>query len=298
METWLLRLGGLQGASDKTIEAYRRDVSGFLGFLTRYKAGDIGKRSLGEISVTDMRAWMASERQRGIAARSLARQLSAVKSFYRWLAEAEGIDAAAVLTMRGPRAKLRLPRPISAAAAVDLIELVEVQHKEAWVSARDTAVITLLYGCGMRISEALGLNRSDAPLAEVLRITGKGGKERLLPVLPVARVAVDAYLKACPYDLAPDGPLFIGIRGRRLGARAVQLLMQNLRNQLGLPATTTPHALRHSFATHLLEAGGDLRTIQELLGHASLSTTQIYTGVDQARLMEVYNQSHPKARDR
>ncbi len=298
MNTWLLRLGGLQGASDKTIEAYRRDVSGFLGFLTGYKGGDIGKRSLGEISVTDMRAWMAAERQRGVAARSLARELSAVKSFYRWLAEVEGIDSAAVLTMRGPRAKVRLPRPVSAAAAIDLIELVDVQHKETWVSARDTAVVTLLYGCGMRISEALGLNRSEAPFPEVLHISGKGGKERLLPVLPVAQAAVEAYLKACPYDLPPDGPLFIGVRGKRLGARAVQLLMQNLRNQLGLPATTTPHALRHSFATHLLEAGGDLRTIQELLGHASLSTTQVYTGVDQARLMEVYNQSHPKARDK
>ncbi len=298
MNTWLLRLAGLQGASDKTIDAYRRDVSGFLGFLASYKDKDIGKRTLGSISVTDMRAWMAAERQRGVAARSLARELSAVKSFYRWLAEVEGIDAAAVSTMRGPRAKTRLPRPVSAAAAIKLIDLVDVQHKETWVLARDTAVVTLLYGCGLRISEALGLNRADAPLPEVLRITGKGGKTRLVPVLPVAQTAVAAYLKVCPYDLPLDGPLFIGQRGKRLGARAVQLLMQNLRNQLGLPLTTTPHALRHSFATHLLEAGGDLRTIQELLGHASLSTTQVYTGVDQARLMEVYNQSHPKAREK
>lgn len=298
MNTWLLRLAGLQGASDKTIEAYRRDVCGFIGFLSGYKGSDIGLRILGLVSVTDMRAWMASERQRGVAARSLARELSAVKSFYRWLAEVEGVDAAAVSTMRGPRAKPRLPRPVSASAAVDLIDLVDVQHKEAWVSARDTAVVTLLYGCGLRISEALNLNRQDAPLPEVLRITGKGGKERLVPVLPVAQAAVDAYLKSCPYDLSSKGPLFIGVRGKRLGARAVQLLMQNLRNQLGLPATTTPHALRHSFATHLLEAGGDLRTIQELLGHASLSTTQVYTGVDQARLMEVYEQSHPKSQDK
>ncbi len=298
MNNWLQRLAGLQGASDKTIDAYRRDVSGFLGFLAGYKGREIGLRGLGDISVTDMRAWMAFERQRGVAARSLARELSAVKSFYRWLADTQGIDAAAVSSIRGPKAKTRLPRPISAKAAVALIDNIEVQHKEAWVAARDVAVVTLLYGCGLRISEALGLNRSDAPLPEVLRIAGKGGKERLVPVLPVARAAVESYLAVCPYDLGVDGPLFIGVRGKRLGARAAQLLMQNLRNQMGLPATTTPHALRHSFATHLLEAGGDLRTMQELLGHASLSTTQVYTGVDQARLMEVYQKSHPKGRDK
>ncbi len=296
MNSWLSRLAGLHGASDKTIEAYRRDVSGFLGFLTKYKDGDIGKNSLAGISITDMRAWMAAERQRGISARSLARELSAVKSFYRWLAETENIDAAAVTSMRGPRSKPRLPRPISQSGAVDLIKMVDVQRAERWVSDRDTAVIILLYGCGLRISEALNLNRMAAPLPETMHIIGKGKKERLVPVLPVARQAVETYLESCPYDLPADGPLFIGVQGRRLGSRSVQLLMQNLRNQLGLPATATPHSLRHSFATHLLEAGGDLRTIQELLGHASLSTTQIYTGVDQERLMEVYQKSHPKGR--
>ncbi|NOR63645.1 MAG: tyrosine-type recombinase/integrase [Rhodobacteraceae bacterium] len=295
MQRWLEAVQ-VAGKSEKTIEAYQRDVSGFLGFLTSYRGGDIGLRTLADLKVTDMRAWMAHERGRGISARSLARALSAVKGFYGWLNEAEGVDNPSVASMRGPKAKQRLPRPVEAGDAREMISLVDIQHKEAWVGARDMAVLLLLYGCGMRISEALGLNRGQAPLPEVLRIIGKGKKERLLPVLPVARDAVESYLKACPYDLSEDGPLFIGIRGKRLGARGVQKLMLALRQQLGLPSTATPHALRHSFATHLLEAGGDLRTIQELLGHASLSSTQVYTSLDQTRLMEVYEQSHPAAK--
>ncbi len=295
MQRWL-EAAQVAGKSGKTLEAYRRDLSGFLGFLTAYQGGDAGLRALARIGVSDMRAWMAHERGRGLSARSLARALSAVKGFYRWLNEAEGVDNPAVASMRGPKVQPRLPRPIAAGAAREMISMVDIQHKESWVGARDAAVLLLLYGCGMRISEALGLARGQAPLPEVLRITGKGNKERLLPVLPVARAAVEAYLKACPYDLAQDGPLFIGVRGKRLGARAVQKLMQDLRGQLGLPATATPHALRHAFATHLLEAGGDLRTIQALLGHASLTSTQVYTSLDETRLMEVYNRSHPAAK--
>ena len=297
MQRWL-ETAQVAGKAEKTLEAYQRDVSGFLGFLTSYRGGDIGLRTLAELTVTDMRAWMAHERGRGLSVRSLARALSAIKGFYGWLNEAEGVDNPSVASMRGLKPKPRLPRPVEARDAREMISLVDIQHKEAWVGARDMAVLLLLYGCGMRISEALGLNRRQAPLPEVLRIIGKGGKERLLPVLPVAREAVETYLKACPYDLSEDGPLFIGIRGKRLGARAVQKLMEALRQQLGLPSTATPHALRHSFATHLLEAGGDLRTIQELLGHASLSSTQVYTNLDQTRLMEVYEQSHPAAKSR
>jgi len=297
MQRWL-EAAQVAGKSEKTIEAYQRDVSGFLGFLIRYRGGGIGLRTLAELNVTDMRAWMAHERGRGLSARSLARALSAVKGFFGWLNEAEGVDNPSVSSMRGPKPRPRLPRPVEAQDAREMISLVDIQHKEAWVGARDMAVLLLLYGCGMRISEALGLNRRQAPLPEVLRIIGKGGKERLLPVLPVARAGVESYLKACPYDLCEDGPLFIGIRGKRLGARAVQKLMETLRQQLGLPSTATPHALRHSFATHLLEAGGDLRTIQELLGHASLSSTQVYTSLDQTRLMKVYEQSHPAAKSR
>ena len=296
LEDWLDQMRGVRGASPRTITAYRRDVSGYLGFLALHHGGPAGRRALAEVTTSDMRAWMARERGRGLSARSLARALSAVKSFYAWLADAHGIEAAAVTATRGPKQKTRLPRPVDSDAARALIITVEAQSLEPWIAARDVAVVTLLYGCGLRISEALGLTWSDTPLPDTLRITGKGGRQRIVPVLPVARRAVETYRGLCPYDPGPAAPLFLGARGGPLNPRHVQKVMQAARMQLGLPATATPHALRHSFATHLLEAGGDLRTIQELLGHASLATTQIYTGVDQTRLMEVYERAHPRAR--
>jgi len=296
MEVWLEKLRALNGAAEKTTEAYRRDVSGFLGFLSLHLGGDVGKAALGAITTADMRAWMASERQRGIAARSLARELSAVKSFYRWLGDNEQITSAAVSAMRAPKLKPRLPRPVSPVAAKALIDTVELQHETAWIAARDVAIVTLLYGCGLRISEALGLPRSTHPLPDILRITGKGDKTRIVPVLPVVQSAIFDYIRLCPFDVPPDGPLFLGLRGKRLNPRMVQKLLESSRLQLGLPATATPHALRHSFATHLLEAGGDLRTIQELLGHASLSTTQAYTAVNQTHLLEIYEKAHPDGR--
>jgi integrase/recombinase XerC len=296
LEDWLDQMRGVRGASPRTITAYRRDVSGYLGFLALHHGGPAGRRALTEVTTSDMRAWMARERGRGLSARSLARALSAVKSFYAWLADAHGIEAAAVTATRGPKQKARLPRPVDSDAARALIITVEAQSLEPWIAARDVAVVTLLYGCGLRISEALGLTGSDAPLPDTLRITGKGGRQRIVPVLPVARRAVETYRDLCPYDPDPAKPLFLGARGGPLNPRHVQKVMQAARMQLGLPPTATPHALRHSFATHLLEAGGDLRTIQELLGHASLATTQIYTGVDQTRLMEVYEHAHPRAR--
>ncbi len=293
---WLAQLAAVRGASPRTITAYRRDVAGYLGFLARHWGGPFGVARLSEVGATDLRAWMAQERDRGLSARSLARALSAVKSFHAWLAEAEGAESPAVSATRGPRLKARLPRPVSPAAAKDLIATIELQSLKSWVGARDMAVATLLYGCGLRISEALALTQGDAPLAEVLRIRGKGGRERLAPVLPVVRRAVETYRALCPFAPGPSAPLFLGARGGPLNPRLVQGAMAAARRQLGLPATATPHALRHSFATHLLEAGGDLRTIQELLGHASLATTQVYTGVDQVRLMESYMAAHPKAR--
>ncbi len=296
LEQWLERMRAVRGVSEKTIEAYRRDVSGFLGFLGSHLGGPAGKSALAAITISDMRAWMASERNRGLSARSLARSLSAVKSFYRWLGEEFGIEAASVTATRAPKLKQRLPRPVEASAAKALIERVELQSQTPWIAARDVAVVTLLYGCGLRISEALSLTRGDHPLPEVLRINGKGDKTRIVPVLPAARTAVADYIKHCPYKPAPDGPLFLGLRGGALNPRQIQKTMEQSRLQLGLPATATPHALRHSFATHLLEAGGDLRSIQELLGHASLSTTQAYTAVNQARLMEVYDKAHPRTK--
>jgi len=296
LEDWLAQLGAVRGASQKTLVAYRRDVSTYLGFLAGHWGGPAGAAALARVSTTDLRAWMAHERGRGLSARSVARALSAVRSFHAWLAEARGLIAPAVTATRGPRVKPRLPRPLAPDAAKALIATVEAQSLEPWVAARDAAVVTLLYGCGLRISEALGLRQGAAPLGDMLRVKGKGGKERLVPVLPVAAKAVEAYRALMPFPPDPAAPLFRGVRGGALNQRQIQQVMADARMQLGLPPTATPHALRHSFATHLLEAGGDLRTIQELLGHATLATTQVYTGVDQARLMEVYAAAHPKAR--
>ena len=297
LEDWLAQLGSVRGMSPRTLVAYRRDVSGYLGFLAWHWGGPAGAAALGRVATADLRAWMAQERGRGLSARSLARALSAVKGFHAWLAESRGLVAPAVTATRGLRIKTRLPRPVAPDAARALIAAVELQSTAPWIGARDLAVVTLLYGCGLRISEALGLRQADAPLGEVLRIRGKGGRERLVPVLPVAARAVEAYRAILPFAPEPAAPLFLGARGGALNPRAVQQAMARARMQLGLPATATPHALRHSFATHLLEAGGDLRTIQELLGHATLASTQVYTGVDQARLMQAYAAAHPKARE-
>lgn len=292
---WLDHCRALGGASDNTIKAYQSDVIGFLAFMTQHHGDAQGLGPLSKITVSDMRSWMASERARGIGARSLARSLSAVKTFYRWLSDREGFEATAVLSTRSPKFTKKLPRPLAIDAATAMIETVELQARDGWVAARDAAVVTLLYGCGLRISEALGLTGADAPLPPVMRITGKGGKERIVPVIDAARDAVDTYLKLSPHPVEPNSPLFRGTRGGALNPRIVQKVMEKSRLQLGLPATATPHAMRHSFATHLLTAGGDLRAIQELLGHASLSTTQAYTAVDTAHLMDVYNRTHPKA---
>ena len=292
---WLDHQRALAGAAENTITAYQTDVIGFLSFMTQHMGDAQGLGPVARIGVRDMRSWMAHERGRGVGPRSLARALSAVKSFYRWLAEREGFEPTAVLSTRSPKFQKKLPRPLAEPAAQEMINMVERQANDPWIAARDSAVVTLLYGCGLRISEALGLTGASAPLSDVLRIKGKGGKERIVPVLDVARVAVDAYVAVCPYSIGDDAPLFKAVRGGPLSPRAIQKVMEQARMQLGLPATATPHAMRHSFATHLLSAGGDLRTIQELLGHASLSTTQAYTAVDAARLMEVYDQAHPKA---
>ncbi len=295
LSEWLDVKSALDNTSKNTHDAYQRDVMDFLAFLTEHRGERGGKDMLVSLQVGDMRSWMAHLRARKISARSLARKLSSVKSFYKWFAKREGIDPTIVLSTKAPKFQNKLPRPLAEEAAQDLLTTVESQSLTPWIAARDTAVITLLYACGLRISEALALTGADAPLGTSLRITGKGGKERIVPVIDVARTAVDAYCRACPYDLDPSSPLFRGTRGGALNPRIIQKTMQNVRLQLGLPPSATPHALRHSFATHLLSAGGDLRSIQELLGHANLSTTQAYTGVDTARLMEVYSQTHPKA---
>ena len=295
LERWLTHLRALDGAAANTITAYGRDVGRFLGFLATHRGGAAGTTALSALPLQDIRAWMAHERARGLSARSLARALSAVKGFTAWLADRDGLDATAILSTRGPKHRRKLPRPLSEDGARAMLASVGDQSREDWIAARDTAVVTLLYGCGLRISEALALTGADHPLPDVLRITGKGGKTRLVPVLPAARAGIADYVRLCPYDLSRSEPLFRGARGGPLNPRLIALVMEKTRMQLGLPATATPHALRHSFATHLLSAGGDLRAIQELLGHASLSTTQAYTAVDAARLMEVYEKAHPRA---
>ncbi len=295
LDRWLAQLSAVRQRSAKTVEAYRRDVAGYLAFLTLHRGGPVGRAALGQVSLGDLRAWMAAERARGLSSASLARALSAVRAFYKWLDAAEGVDCAAIHVVRSPRTPARLPRPVPETGARAVLSAVG-DHAEPWIAARDQAALTLIWGSGLRISEALGLRQGAAPLGEVIRVTGKGGKERDVPVLPAASQAVDHYLDLCPHGAEPGEALFLGARGGPLSPRILQKVMAEARMALGLPASATPHALRHSFATQLLAAGGDLRAIQELLGHASLSTTQIYTQVDEARLMEIYDKAHPKGR--
>ena len=286
--------------SPKTVEAYRRDLRQFLSFLAEHHGAFADLETFSALAQADIRAFMAQRRAAGVESRSLLRALAGLRSFARHL-EREGKGKAAVFSsVRTPKLARRLPKPVPIDAAKDLTDPAtrEGESRAPWVLARDAAVIALLYGAGLRISEALGLTRAEAPIgtSDSLTVTGKGQKTRMVPVIAPIRRAVESYLALCPYALAPTGPLFVGTRGGPLSPRLIQLAVERMRGALGLPSTATPHALRHSFATHLLSRGGDLRTIQELLGHASLSTTQVYTAVDSTRLIEAYRSAHPRAR--
>ena len=294
LDAWLTGEGAIRGRSPHTLAAYREDVAGFLGFIGTHHGTPALPGGLGALTLGDMRAFAAFERGRGLSARSLARRLSAVRSFLRWLSDREGFDASVALSMRGPRYRRSLPRPIAPEQARALLDAAATERDTPWIAARDVAVLTLLYGCGLRISEALALSGRDWPMGDSLLIQGKGGRERMVPLLPAARQAVADYLRLCPHPLSADGPLFFGLRGGRLGQQAVSKAMIGLRARLGLPPTATAHALRHSFATHLLAAGADLRSIQQLLGHATLGTTQIYTGIDEAHLLAAHRAAHPR----
>ena len=300
VQAWLDNLADERRLSAHTIAAYRRDLGDFLRFLAEHEGRAPDLAALARLSIRDLRAWLAHRAGEARAKTSTARALSVVRVFFRYL-EREGVAVSSALALvRGPRIPRGVPRPLSQDQARAVVDL-DARSAGApdWVARRDAAVLLLLYGCGLRIGEALGLDRADAPAADgtlrSLMITGKGNKQRLVPVLPVVAEAIADYLAACPHVLEPGDPLFVGVRGRRLQPRLVQHTMARLRGALGLPASATPHALRHSFATHLLTAGGDLRTIQELLGHASLSTTQRYTEVDEAGLMAAYTAAHPRA---
>ncbi|MBO9423318.1 tyrosine recombinase XerC [Labrenzia sp. R4_1] len=293
---WLDHLSDERRLSEKTLIAYERDLRQFLRFLTDHLGGAPGIKDIADLRPADFRGFLAQRRRNKVQSRSLARGLAGIRSFLKFLERRGEINAAASDAVRPPRQSRSLPKPVSAKDAIDITSGDLAMETEAWVEARNAAVLTLLYGCGLRISEALSLTGKMAPQpgTKSMRIVGKGRKERIVPILPAVCEAVAHYVKLCPYAISPDGPLFLGARGGPLNPRMIQLSMAKLRGALGLPETATPHALRHSFATHLLAGGGDLRTIQELLGHASLASTQIYTEIDGAHLLAAYDKAHPR----
>jgi integrase/recombinase XerC len=295
---WLQHLAHERRASPRTLEAYGFAAARYIGFLEQHRGEALTLPALGAIAAGEVRAWLAWLRRgdRPLSPRSMSQALSAVRTFHRFADVRLDTPNAAIALVRGPRVKPGAPRPVTEDQARGMIAEPGLDpDREDWEAARDAAVLTLLYGCGLRISEALSLKRSDSPLSDQIRITGKGSKTRIVPVLPAVREAVDAYLAALPVVLEPTDALFRAKRGGDYSPRHAQALMQGLRSRLGLPASATPHALRHSFATHLLGAGADLRVIQELLGHASLSTTQRYTAVDAQALLSSYASAHPRA---
>ncbi|QLF68652.1 tyrosine recombinase XerC [Peteryoungia desertarenae] len=295
-QAWLQSLASERRLAANTLEAYERDTRQFLTFLAGYAGGLVRLDNISSLRPADLRAFLAARRKEGAGARSLGRHLAGLRSFLRHLEKRGLVNAAAAGAVRSPRQPKSLPKPLTGSQALTVVNVSTQMHDEPWIAARDAAILSLLYGCGLRIGEALALT----PAAfrgnpKSLRVIGKGNKTRLVPLLPAVDDAVQAYIRLCPYDLPENEPVFRGARGAKLQPAILQRSMQRLRSALGLPDSATPHALRHSFATHLLGSGGDLRTIQELLGHASLSTTQVYTGVDSTRLLDIYDKAHPRA---
>jgi len=292
---WLSALKHERRASPNTLRAYGDDVGRFLAFQRGHLGGPVTEQALKKLRPADIRAFIATRRSEGLGAGGVQRALAAIRGFYKFLAREGILENAAPRAVRTPRLKRGLPRPLSETDAQRAIDEAG-EHDVEWLGARDAALLTLLYGAGLRISEALSLKRGDVPLAETLTILGKGRKERVVPVLPLLREAIGDYAAKIPFTAAPSAPLFLSRRGKPMSAREAQGLMQKLRGRLGLTERATPHALRHSFATHLLQGGGDLRSVQELLGHASLSTTQTYTAIDMRQLMETYQNAHPRGK--
>jgi len=297
LERWDAALAAA-GRARRTRAEYRAELARFLAFMADHLGEAPDPAALARLGVADFRAWMAWEHARGLSPSARGRALSAVRGFFDWLARAEGVDCPALAALRAPRQPRRLPRPVAAPDATALISALGAQDTEPWIAARDAALITLIWGAGLRISEALGLRQDDAPLGAVIAVTGKGGRRREVPVLPASRAAVECYRDLCPHGAAPDAALFLGARGGALQAAILRRALARAREGLGLPATVTPHAFRHAFATEMLAAGGDLRAVQQLLGHASLTSTQVYAGVDETRIGAVYAAAHPRARER
>ena len=295
IDDWRAWLSAERRASRHTSDAYSHDLSAFLAFLTDHVGNELALSDLGALKPADFRSYLAHRANLGIARSSIARGMSTLRSFFRFLDRAGLVHNPAVKTVKTPRLPKTVPKALDEAEAKATITTAAELQDEPWLAARDTALLILLYGCGLRIGEALSLTCGDTPKSDTLRVVGKGRKERIVPVLPIVRDAVRAYRDICPFPPERDAPLFVGKRGKALNPGVVQRQMRRLRELLGLAETATPHALRHSFATHLLAQGGDLRTIQELLGHASLSTTQRYTVVDEAHLTRVYRAAHPRA---
>jgi integrase/recombinase XerC len=296
-QPWLASLAHERRMSPHTLRAYGDDAARFLSFLTEHGGSKVTLATLQKVKPTDLRAFLTARRAQGLGPQGVQRAVAAIRSLYRFLERENLADGAAVRAVRSPKLPRGLPRPLSEEDAARAIDEAG-EGEEPWIAARNAAIVTLLYGTGLRISEALSLRRGDAPLGDTLTIVGKGNKERAVPVLAAVREAVDAYVRLCPFSPARGGALFLSRRGRAMSPREAQALMQNLRGRLGLSPRATPHALRHSFATHLLRNGGDLRAVQELLGHASLSTTQRYTEVEGSRVLAVYDAAHPRARAR
>ena len=294
---WLAHLREERRFAANSMDAYERDVGAFLDFLRGHLGGEPSACDLTDLEPRDLRAYLAHRRQGpdALADRSISRALAAIRNFYRYLERRHGLANARLALVRGPKLKRTLPRPVSEADARNLIADAADAAASEWLGARDAALITLLYAAGLRISEALALTGAELPLPEMLCVHGKGGKQRLVPLLAAAREAVERYAALCPYALTADAPLFRAARGGAMSARMAQALFAHLRGRLGLPSSATPHALRHAFATHLLAHGGDLRAIQELLGHESLSTTQAYTSVEAQKILQLYRRAHPRA---
>lgn len=299
LEQWEGWLADVKIFSEHTVVSYKNDLSNFLIFMAQHLGGSVGLPELNNLENKDIRAWLASrvmaDDEKKYEASSNARALSSIKNYFRYLEKQGKCKNAVIFHIRAPKIKKSLPRALNEEQAKNAVKGIVSENAESWVNARDTALLLLIYGCGLRIGEALSLTCSDIPKGDSIVVTGKGNKQRKLPVLPIVKAAIEEYVAQCPYKFTKDGPLFWGLRGKPLDPGIFQRQLRVLRNKLNLPETTTPHAFRHSFATHLLSAGGDLRSIQELLGHVSLSTTQRYTHVDKNRLMAVYKNAHPRA---
>ena len=293
---WLGNLKEVRNLSDNTLISYKHDVKSFIEFISTHTGSEVSIKYLNDMKISDFRSFLSYLRNKDISSTSIARIISSLKSFFNYLLNTNLIESTVVQSLRTPKQKKSLPRPISSELAIETIKHAQDMEKEKWIGMRNKSILMLLYGCGLRISEALNLNFEDINENDYLIIKGKGNKERMVPLMNYVKNDIENYIHECPKNFMKDDPLFVGKRLDRLSPRIIQYVLEKIRHNLSLPETATPHALRHSFATHLLNSGGDLRTIQELLGHSSLSTTQKYTKVETEKLYDAYSKTHPLAK--